>query len=127
MNSEYEFTHEQNSVISSLVMSARVAGGLLLTTAAWKGYRHIVIGSSVVTGALIAAFYGFLGVWTLKAAGAFDNVVKTQGSDIANLDLAFVELRRVFRLTRTACVIFLVAFGLLFLALLAGISALSGH
>jgi len=127
MNGEYEFTNEQNSVISSLVVAGRVAGGLMLAAAAWKGYREIVVASNFVVGALTAAYYAFIGIWTLKAAGAFDHVVKTQGSDIANLDKAFAELRNVFKLTQIVLIVFLVIFGLLLLLILAGISALSGH
>lgn len=106
--SEYEFTGEQNHVIHRLALWARVAGVLNLvlalvlvgTTARMLSHLGVhsffaVADSGIALGtALLTALFG---VWMVRAAGMFGQIVSTQGSDVSILMRAFRELAKIYR------------------------------
>ena len=110
---QYEFTAPQNTVIG--VLSKRMA---------WVAYFLIALGVLAVLGGLVTLADGgvsaviqgplmvIIGIWTKKAAQAFDNVVKTEGSDISNLMAALGELRKLYTLQYWVIMIALVVVGL---------------
>jgi hypothetical protein len=101
----YEFNDAQNDRISRLAGAMSFVGLLLLVS----GVIEVVVGLAVMFwltpgqgfGALAQGILNLLlGSWTRKAAGAFDQIVKTQGNDIDNLMAALDELNRVYLLQR---------------------------
>ncbi|MCU0658069.1 MAG: hypothetical protein MUF64_23240 [Polyangiaceae bacterium] len=101
----YEFNEAQNGQISGLAGAMSFVGLLLLVS----GVIEVVVGLVAMFGPTPGQGFGalaqgilnlLLGSWTRKAAGAFDQIVKTQGNDIDNLMAALGELSRVYHLQR---------------------------
>lgn len=117
--SEYEFTGEQNHVIHRLSLWARVAGilnvllaAMLIATTA-RMLQHAgdhsfltVVDAAIAIGtALLTLLFG---VWMLRAAGLFGQIVTTQGSDVSLLLRAFRELAKIYK---TQFWLYMIAFG----------------
>jgi predicted PurR-regulated permease PerM len=114
---DYEFTPEQNKVISGIVVSAKVASGCIAITAVWKIVNTLK--DAKMTGLVVPVFMFVLVGWLWKAAAAFDRVVKTEGADQENLVVAFEELRKIFKGLRAAQIVLMVILGLAIIVALA--------
>ena len=114
---DYEFTPEQNKVISGIVVSARVASGCIALTAVWKIVNTL---KDVKVGGLVVPIFMFVLVgWLWKAAGAFDRVVKTEGRGPGASRRRVRGASKIFKGVRLAQIILLVILGIGFLAALA--------
>jgi hypothetical protein len=93
---EYEFSSEQNAVITSLAKRMKFIGVVLLALAAlyfaagfYPFLRSTMPGwygiGSIIGHAIGGAVYLAIGIFTIKAARSFRLIVETQGSDIHNL------------------------------------------
>jgi serine/threonine-protein kinase len=97
--SGYEFDAQQNELV-----------GDLATRMLWVAYFLVLAGVLVGIGGLAtrsqrgilslipAGFMILIGVWTKRAAAAFDGIVQTEGSDIVNLMVALDELDNLYTL-----------------------------
>lgn len=83
MSTSYEFTTEENQLISKLAQMMRIVGILFLVS----GILTIVLSVSKLD--LISIGYGaalaVIGYSLLTAATSFKQIVQTEGNDIANL------------------------------------------
>jgi len=93
---DHEFNAEQNRVISTAVIGARVAALSLFVLAVWKMVAG-VLNSSVLGGLVYLVFASLLATWFLRAGKALDAIVKTEGADSTYVVAAFKELERIFR------------------------------
>lgn len=119
---DYEFTSEENKVISGIVVSARVAAGCIAATGVWKAtaaLRGGEIGGVVIAGCMFA-----LVVLLWRASTAFDRIVKTEGADEAHLVAAFDELRKIFKGLRNVQILLL---ALIPLGILGGLVVAATH
>jgi sulfite exporter TauE/SafE len=117
----YEFTGAQNQLISTLakrmkfvaiffiVLGAIVAAGGLFTLS--RGIEGIV---TIFMGAL----YIIIGIWTIRAANSFKQIVDTEQSDISYLMNALNELKKLYTLQYVLMIIAIVFMGI---AILGGI------
>ena len=118
---EYEFNSDENSIFSTLASAMRFVGttSIVLAALIFLGVLNadvFTIISAVVQGTLTLV----VGIWLRRAAGSIDQIVTTEGGDIANLMSAMTELRKVYRLQR---VLIIVAVGLIALAFLLALAA----
>ena len=95
----YEFDARQNELVGELAKRMLWVAYFLLLAGALVG----VVGMGTLTEGGIfsliqAGFMIIIGVWTKRAAAAFDGIVQTEGSDIANLMVALGELRKLYTL-----------------------------
>lgn len=96
---EYEFNQSQNQLIKGLAEKMRfvsyilIAIGALLILSGIFGIRQGGL-FGIINGAIQLA----VGIWTNKAAIAFNQIVKTQGNDIENLTDALGELKKLYTL-----------------------------
>lgn len=98
----YEFTVAQNTTIQGLASRMKfigilylVFGGLVALGTIWLLTRSLPQG---FVGCLEVALFGFMGLWTAKAAGSFRMIVQTKGNDIAYLMNALEDLRKIYNL-----------------------------
>ncbi len=127
--SEYEFTGEQNHVVHRLSLWARVAGilnlllALMLAATTARLLQHAgdhrllnVVEAAIAIGtALLTLLFG---VWMLRAAGLFGQIVATQGSDVSLLMRAFRELAKIYR---TQFWLYMIAFALVLVLIVVSI------
>jgi hypothetical protein len=124
----YEFNEQQNELISSLASCMGVMGIILLIVGALKllvGALKLLAGAvTIVMGGAVALSAGIEGLlWlvigglTLKAAGAFRQIVSSTGNDMDDLMRALGTLRDLYRL-QVIAVVAAVAAGLLFVLLI---------
>ena len=95
----YEFDARQNELVGELAKRMLWVAYFLLLAGALVG----VVGMGTLTergifSLIQAGFMIIIGVWTKRAAAAFDGIVQTEGSDIANLMVALGELRKLYTL-----------------------------
>ncbi len=95
----YEFDARQNELVGELAKRMLWVAYFLLLAGALVG----VVGMGTLTergifSLIQAGFMIIIGVWTKRAAAAFDGIVRTEGSDIANLMVALGELRKLYTL-----------------------------
>jgi hypothetical protein len=98
----YEFTAAQNATIEGLAKRMKfigiiylVFGGLVAIGALWMLTQSL---PSALVAILEVALFGFMGYWTVKAAGSFQMIVQTRGNDISFLMNALEELRKIYNL-----------------------------
>jgi hypothetical protein len=108
VTAEYEFDAEQNRVIGAVARNARFAGAmnLVLTAAVMfaaarfgsaAGWSLRIIGGALLVVGMVMALTVVYGVWLLRAAASFSQIVTTRGSDITHLLLAFRELTYIYQ------------------------------
>lgn len=94
----YEFTKEQNTLISELAKKLRFVGiafvvlGVLQAALAMINTTMFGKLSGVIGGALL----GSLGIFMMRAAGAFRFIVETEGKDIEYLMNALASLLSMY-------------------------------
>lgn len=96
---QYEFDNSQNELIKQLADKMRFVSYFLIgvgVLVAIGGLFTLTRGgiSNIISGVVQA----IIGVWTSKAASAFQRIVATQGNDIENLMGALSELRKLYTL-----------------------------
>lgn len=126
---EYEFTAVQNGLIGDLAAKMKFVGTLFIGMGAVVPLAHVIqyraagiVASLPFVIAGIAAIV--VGLWTRGASSRFQDIVDTEGNDIANLMVALEELRRVYALQRV--VIGVTAVGIL-VALQLYLTFMSSH
>lgn len=89
-NSSYEFTQEQNGLITKLASMMRIVGILFLIS----GVLTALLGLSPlnIVALLQGAALGVIGYSLINAAGSFKKIVDTEGNDIGNLMNAIQQL-----------------------------------
>jgi hypothetical protein len=114
----YEFSEQQNRLISSLASCMDALGIILLIVGAIQFLAGAV---TIASGGVVTLIEGLLslviGGFTLKAAGAFRQIVSSMGNDIGYLMSALGTLRDLCRLQIIA-VVTAVAAGLVFALLI---------
>ena len=112
----YEFTPAQNATIEGLAKRMKFIGVLYLIFGALVALGALwMLAQSLppaLVGLLEVALFGFMGLWTTKAAKSFQMIVQTRGNDIAFLMNALEELRKIYNLQVW---LFIIALGLLLL------------
>jgi hypothetical protein len=110
---EYEFSEPQNVTIRELAGAMSFVGllsiifGVLGVLGGLGNTFTVNAGSGL--GTLVQGVIAILvGVWTRGAAASFDNITKTQGSDISNLMTALGELKRIYTLQRIAYIVLII-------------------
>lgn len=93
----YEFSSSQNELIKDLSDKMRFVSYFLIGV----GVLVVIVGIlTLVRGGIGNLISGvvqiIIGVWTNKAATAFQRIVETQGNDIENLMGALGELRKLY-------------------------------
>ena len=95
----YEFDTRQNELVGTLAKRMRWVAYFLLVAGALVGVAGMgTLAEGGILGIIQAGFMIIIGVWTKRAAAAFDGIVQTEGSDIANLMVALGELRKLYTL-----------------------------
>lgn len=99
MQGNYEFSPSQNELIQDLSKKMKFVGYILLAL----GILLALVGVFTLTqggvGTIVQGVIQIvLGIWTGKAASAFQRIVDTSGSDIENLMGALGELRKLYNL-----------------------------
>jgi disulfide bond formation protein DsbB len=113
----YEFDARQNELVGTLATRMRWVAYFLLVAGALVGVAGMgSLAEGGILGIIQAGFMIIIGVWTKRAAAAFDGIVQTEGSDIPNLMAALGELKKLY--TMQFWVVAL-AIGLLVVVLLA--------
>lgn len=121
---QYEFSSSQNELIKNLAEKMRfvsyflIGVGVLISLA---GIFTLLKGGvgNIVNGVVQIV----IGVWTNKAATAFQQIVNTEGNDIENLMGALGELRKLYTLQYWILIIALVFIAIIFvLSLIMGVA-----
>jgi hypothetical protein len=108
----YEFDTQQNQLLNDLAAKMRfvglfaiIIGGLdifwslyWLVTSTWQ---------AAVENGVQSVMYLLIGIWIYKAAGAFRDIVLTEGHDIDSLMKALMEFKRLFTLLSGLLIVFL--------------------
>lgn len=111
----YEFSGSQNELIKNLADKMRfvsyflIGAGILMALAGVFTILRDGVGN-IITGVVQA----LLGIWTNKAADAFQRIVVTEGNDIENLMGALGELRKLYSLQYWLYLIFLIFLAVIF-------------
>ena len=96
----YEFDVGENDVIRRLVGPMRFVGVMSIVFGVLNGIVGLLaithLQGVITLGEGVALFV--IGVWLSSAAGMFENMVNTEGSDIAHLLNAIKKLTNVFTL-----------------------------
>lgn len=112
----YEFDEEQNDLMGDLANRMQWVAYFLLVAGALTGALGLgTIAEGGIVHIIQAGFMILVGVWTKRAAAAFDGIVQTEGSDIPNLMVALGELKKLYTLQFW---VIAVAIGLLLILLL---------
>lgn len=123
---QYEFDNSQNELIKQLADKMRFVSYFLIgvgVLVAIGGLFTLTRGgiSNIISGVVQA----IIGVWTSKAASAFQRIVATQGNDIENLMGALSELRKLYTLQYWLLILTLVFLALgLVLGIVSGVFSL---
>lgn len=126
---QYEFDASENEVFAHLASAMRFVGTASVALAAvmflsslaggaLNGLRSLPFGLAQAVGAAVMAVTG---VWLRGASRAVEQIVKTEGNDVAHLMGAMRDLTRMFALQRT---IFIASFAVGALALVASVVTL---
>ncbi len=123
LEAEYEFNAEQNRIFQSLARQMRFVGIFVaLLGFLASGFAALALLTTLgntlstalqaqqVSSLLVNLVIGFIGVYTVRAAGGFRRVVDTAGNDISHLMGALTNLKGVYRLQLTFAVIGTVLF-----------------
>lgn len=104
--SQYEFDNSQNELILDLSKKMRFVAYFLMTL----GVIAVIVGLlGLNAGSIIQGIVQFIiGLWTVKAASLFKQIVDTRGNDILNLMGALAELRKLYALQYWLLIIALV-------------------
>ncbi len=93
----YEFDARQNELVGTLATRMRWVAYFLLVAGALVGVAGMgSLAEGGILGIIQAGFMIIIGVWTKRAAAAFDGIVQTEGSDITNLMAALGELKKLY-------------------------------
>ena len=112
----YEFDDGQNELIGKLAHRMQWVAYFLLVAGALTGALGLgTVAEGGIVHAIQAGFMIVVGVWTRRAAVAFEGIVQTEGSDISNLMAALAELKKLYTLQFW---VIAVAIGLLVILLL---------
>lgn len=119
---EYEFTPEENMVVTDLSSKMRFVGVISIVFGALvilSGFGACAAAkqNGVATGlgnVIQGVVMIIVGVWTRSAAASFQRIVDTEGNDIGNLMAALGHLRRIYGLQKTLILIALVLIGIAF-------------
>lgn len=112
----YEFTEAQNALLGKLASRMKFVAIFLLIAGGLTGIVGIATLPGGVGSIILAAIYIVIGIWTLKAAGAFNEIVTTEKKDISHLMDALTELKKLYTLQYIAIIIGIVIIGIVFLA-----------
>jgi hypothetical protein len=116
MSQQYEFNETQNQVISNLAHKMKFVSFFLVAIALLKlGFAILLFTQQMdyiapLDGFITGMIYLLLGIWGIKAAGSFQQVVDTEGNDIDHLMNALGNLKNVVSLAYWLLVIFLLVF-----------------
>jgi hypothetical protein len=116
MSQQYEFNETQNQVISNLAHKMKFVSFFLVAIALLKlGFAIVLFTQQMnyvapLDGLITGMIYLLLGIWGIKAAGSFQQVVDTEGNDIDHLMNALGNLKNVVSLAYWLLVIFLLVF-----------------
>ena len=107
---DYEFSDAQNEVMLDLARKMQGVGifMLVLGTLALIGFVVSLFAEPQGVWIFVAAFFLVIGVWTVRAAREFRQVVTTEGSDISHLMTALTELKKFYTLNFWLFVVYLV-------------------
>ncbi len=98
----YEFTADQEKVVSDLAGKMGFVGGLYLILAIIIVGRIVFAAVSLhkfdVFATVFAVVFGLIGYWTMSAANGFSAVVNTVGWDVVHLMDALRSLRKLYAL-----------------------------
>ena len=122
----YEFTPEQDRVIADLGGKMGFVGAFLVALSLLFFLRVFVLLWTTRNtpprfafdwaSALNGLLYGCVGVWTMRASGAFTAVAATVGRDITHLMSALAALRKMYSLLYWLLVMAIVAYLILALS-----------
>ena len=95
----WEFTPEQNIVLSRLASRMRFVGLALIALATilvlWSVFGS---GQGDMVALQVALVLGLIGLWSVRGAAAFSSVARTAGSDVPQLMRALGELAKLYEL-----------------------------
>jgi hypothetical protein len=96
--SNYEFSPEQNTLISNLAKKLRFVGIAFVVLGVLQALLAIVNATMFgkLTGILGGLLLGSLGVFMMRAAGSFRFIVETEGHDIEHLMSALDSLLSMY-------------------------------
>jgi hypothetical protein len=113
----YEFTGAQNQLIGTLAKRMKfvaiffiVLGAILAVSGLFTLNRGGIV--TIFMGAL----YIIIGIWTIRAANSFKQIVDTEASDISYLMNALNELKKLYTLQYVLAIIAIVFLGIVILA-----------
>lgn len=119
----YEFDAGQNELIAVLAERMKWVAWFMIGLSIILMIGALVSPSEGTAGLIIQATLTFIvAVWTRRAAAAFDGIVKTEGSDIANLMDALGQLKKLYTLQYW---VMLLAIALVTLAIILGLGVLA--
>lgn len=109
MQSEYEYSAVENSIIGSLSLWGRLLGIAFFLQALFESIRTLpllFIGALLPggVGVLYILYYASIGMALYKSSGWFKRVVSTEGNDVFNMLQGLGELGKAFRLRVLATV-----------------------
>lgn len=108
----YEFTPEENHLLSALSSKMKVVGIFAMIIGAVDTYLAIywlvtTTWGSAIEHAVQAVMFILMGIWIYKAATSFKQIVLTEGNDIQNLMKALSDFQRLFTLLYSLLIFFL--------------------
>jgi len=95
---QYEFSGRQNVPIRDLASKMRFVGVCLVVLGVLSCALVLIQGLYGIQGLIWGAINIATGLWTQRAARAFQEIVETEGSDISHLMEALRNLRTLYRL-----------------------------
>lgn len=119
---QYEFDKSQNELILDLSQKMRLVAYFLMGL----GVFAVIFGLlGINAGSIIQGIVQFIiGLWTMKAASFFKQIVDTRENDIVNLMGALAELRKLYTFQYWLLIIALIFMAIaLVVALIFGIGA----
>lgn len=121
----YEFDSGQNELIGTLAKRMKWVAWFMMFFAAVAAIVGVTTWADDGVSAIVQAVLMLVvAVWTRKAAAAFDGIVRTEGSDIANLMDALGELKKLYTLQYWVIIVAIV-FVLIALLVVLGVVATS--
>lgn len=94
----YEFTSAQNQLIGSLASRMKFVAIFFIVLGGIAAVAGIFSLPQGIVTIFMAAFYILVGIWTIKAANSFKQIVDTAESDISYLMNALNELKKLYTL-----------------------------
>lgn len=114
----YEFTAAQNQLIRTLAGRMKFVAIFMIVLGAISAISGIATLPQGIVYIFMAAFYILIGIWTIKAANSFRQIVETKESDISYLMNALNELKKLYTLQY---VLVIIAIVFIAIAVIAGI------